>query len=97
MKSNLTISPSSLTLKKDILRYKVAILDALELEKHIRRKRGWISVESDEWDRYDLLWTDSGVGPTAVEMEIAFREAKVGTSWGGTEDAGTPPSVVLWN
>lgn len=78
MHSLLTPSASSLTVKKEILRYKVAILNALELEKHIRRRRGWIVVETDEWGRYDGSWADAGGGPTATEMESAYREAKVG-------------------
>lgn len=78
MCSLLTPSASSLTVKKEVLRYKCAILDALELEKHIRRRRGWIVVEHDEWAKYDGLWTDAGGGPTAAEIEGWYREAKVG-------------------
>lgn len=78
MLSLLAPSASSVTAKKEILRYKCAILDALELEKHVRRQRGWIFVETDEWDRYDGFWTDAGGGPTATEMESAYREAKMG-------------------
>jgi hypothetical protein len=78
MYSLLTPSASSLTVKKEVLRYKCVILDALELEKHIRRRRGWIAVEHDEWTKYDGLWTDTGGGPTATEMEDWYREAKVG-------------------
>ena len=78
MHSLLNPSASPLTVKKEILRYKSAILDALELEKHIRRKRGWIVVETDEWARYDGFWTDTGGGPTATEMESWYSEAKVG-------------------
>jgi hypothetical protein len=78
MYSLLTPSASSLTVKNEVLRYKCVILDALELEKHIRRRRGWIVVETDEWTRYDGLWKDTGGGPTATEMESWYREAKVG-------------------
>jgi hypothetical protein len=95
MHSLLTPSPSSPTIKRDILRYKNAILNALELEKHVRRKRGWICVETDEWDRYDGLWTDAGGGPTASEMEDAYREAKVG-SWAYVGNWESVNSAEFW-
>ncbi len=96
MHSLLTISPSSPTVKSEILRYKVAILNALELEKHVRRKRGWIFVETDEWDQHDGLWTDAGGGPSATEMESAYREAKVG-EWSGIGGWGNETSAAPWN
>jgi hypothetical protein len=79
MHSLITLSPDDAT-KSPILRYKRAILNALELEKHIRRQRGWISVLCDEWDRYDWFW-DNEFGmsmPSRGELESAYMEARVG-------------------
>lgn len=38
---------------KDIMSYRDAIINAKLLEKVIRQKRGWITVEYDEWNKYD--------------------------------------------
>jgi hypothetical protein len=95
MHSLLTVSASSLTVKTDIVRYKVAILNGLELEKFIRRKRGWITVETDEWDRYDELWIDAGGGSTAAEMDNAYREAKVG-AWAGSGHLASSLDTEFW-
>jgi hypothetical protein len=35
--------------------YKKGILESMEIEMHIRRKRGWIEILKDEWDRYDTI------------------------------------------
>jgi hypothetical protein len=60
----------------DIVEYKHIILHALELEKHIRKRRGWIEVQHDDWNAYDWLWKDgASVGKV---MDAMFNKAKHG-------------------
>ena len=52
-------------------------------------------METDEWGRYDGLWTDAGGGPTASEMEDAYREAKVG-SWAYVGNRESANNAQFW-
>lgn len=92
MHSLITITEEN-AYKKWILRYKCAILNALEVEKYIRRRRGWIFVERDEWEAYDSFWARHVVEnlgmPSREELEGAYREARVGRGPQGEEELGT--------
>jgi hypothetical protein len=66
--------------RQQVMRYKTAILNAMEVEKIIRRARGWINVEIDEWTRYDESKVFGGLEKTALESE--FLNAKAGRDTG---------------
>jgi hypothetical protein len=75
MHGHMVLSPPGCS-NRDIVEYKHTILRALELEKHIRKRRGWIEVQHDDWNMYDWLWKDGeGVGKV---MDSLFDKAKVG-------------------
>lgn len=63
--------------KQDVLRYKSIILRALGVEDYVRRQRGWIAVEHDQWDRYDAL-CDLGPDTAFADLERMFLKMKLG-------------------
>lgn len=72
---------------REQLAWKRAILEALETEKWIRRRRGWIVVKSDDWERWDTL------SQLPAMPEKAFWDARrdnAQTGWLPDEDE-------LWN
>jgi hypothetical protein len=57
--------------RAQIMRSKTAALNAMQVEKTIRRARGWITVHSDEWERYDGSRMYSGLDKDVLEREYA--------------------------
>ncbi|KAI9742844.1 MAG: hypothetical protein M1818_003573 [Claussenomyces sp. TS43310] len=47
---------------RELVQYKERILEGMEVEKWIRRLRGWITVEVDDWEKYDHLIIDKNAG-----------------------------------
>jgi hypothetical protein len=63
--------------ERDVTRYKSVIMHALSVENYIRKQRGWIIVEHDQWDKYDALCDLNG-NPTFGDLERMFQKAKLG-------------------
>lgn len=62
---------------EEVVQYKERILEGMEVEKWIRRLRGWINVETDEWEKYDYLVHDKMAGRRLEQMLLN----RVKTDW----------------
>lgn len=65
-----------LSASKDLDLYKEAILRAVEVETAIRRARGWIFVEHDDWERYDHLLINEDMQPNMHEWNEKMKKAR---------------------
>jgi hypothetical protein len=63
--------------ERDVIRYKSVIMHALSVEDYIRKQRGWIVVEHDQWDKYDTL-CDLNRNSVFRDLERMFQKAKLG-------------------
>lgn len=53
MSSSIHVTPSNIPDKPSIIKYKLRVVEAMEVEKWIRQLRGWIDVQYDDFEAYD--------------------------------------------
>lgn len=80
---------------QEFLLYKEAILEAVAVETHIRRQRGWITVEHDDWEKHDdWIWTnDSSMAAKMLALQWDEKMQKARFSRDEKEKTAGNPAV----